>query len=99
MEEEEEEDILFTKSHDRILQDRYLQVYPDQKSPNVLAGGQYREVNKGSRCASPITTVYPQFETATISKQIELERWGWAKSLHLFVFFHNLFYLVHLHAS
>jgi hypothetical protein len=47
----------------------------------------------------PDRDAYPNFETATISKQIELERWGWAKSLNLFVFSQNFFYLVHFHAS
>jgi hypothetical protein len=47
----------------------------------------------------PDCDAYPHFETATLSKRIELERWGWAKSLYLFVFFQNLFYLVHFHTS
>jgi hypothetical protein len=47
----------------------------------------------------PDRDAYSHFETATISKRIKLERWGWAKSLHLFVFSQNLFYLVHFHAS
>jgi hypothetical protein len=36
---------------------------------------------------------YSRLEKATISKQIELEYWGWAQSLHIFVFSQNLFYL------
>jgi hypothetical protein len=52
--------------------------------------------NKQSR---PDRDAYPHFETATISKQIELEMWGCAKSLYLFVFARNLFYLVHFHTS
>jgi hypothetical protein len=47
----------------------------------------------------PDRDAYPDLETATISKQIELERWGWAQTLHLFVFSQNIFYLVHFHAS
>jgi hypothetical protein len=43
--------------------------------------------------------MHTHLETATISKRIELERWGWAQSLHLFVFSQNLFYLDHFHAS
>jgi hypothetical protein len=46
-----------------------------------------------------IAMLYPHLETSTISKRIELEHWGRAQSLHLFVFSQNLFYLVHFHAS
>jgi hypothetical protein len=41
----------------------------------------------------------PYLEAVTISKQIELEDWGLAQPLHLFKFFQNLPYLVHLYAA
>jgi hypothetical protein len=42
---------------------------------------------------------YLHLEAVTISKQIELEGWGWAQPLHLFYFFQNLPYLVYLYAT
>jgi hypothetical protein len=57
------------------------------------------EVAYAPKQSRPDRDAYPHFETATISKRIELECWEWAKYLHLFVFSQNLFYLVHFHAS
>jgi hypothetical protein len=42
---------------------------------------------------------YPHLEAVAVSKQIELEGWGLAQPLHLFEFFQNLPYLVHLYAT
>jgi hypothetical protein len=42
---------------------------------------------------------YPHLEAVTVSKLIELEGWGLAQPLHLFEFFKNLPYLVHLYAT
>ena len=42
---------------------------------------------------------YPHLEAVAVSKQIELKGWGLAQPLHLFEFFQNLPYLVHLYAT
>jgi hypothetical protein len=42
---------------------------------------------------------YPHLVAVTVSKRIELEGWGLAQPLHLFEFFQNLPYLVHLYAT
>ena len=42
---------------------------------------------------------YSHLEAVAVSKQIELEGWGLAQPLHLFEFFQNLPYLVHLYAT
>jgi hypothetical protein len=42
---------------------------------------------------------YTHLEAVAISKQIELEVWRLAQPLHLFEFFQNLPYLVHLYAT
>jgi hypothetical protein len=42
---------------------------------------------------------YPHLEAVAVSKQIEPEGWGLAQPLHLFEFFQNLPYLVHLCAT
>jgi hypothetical protein len=42
---------------------------------------------------------YPHLEAVAVSKRIELEGWGLAQPLHLFDFFQNLPYLVHLYAT
>jgi hypothetical protein len=42
---------------------------------------------------------YPHLEAVTIFKRIELEGWGLAQPVHLFEFFQNLSYLLHLYAA
>jgi hypothetical protein len=59
---------------------------------------QFREIRLDNHARIAMHTPR-DLEAFTISKQIELERWGWVQSLHLFVFSQNLFYLLHFHAS
>jgi hypothetical protein len=42
---------------------------------------------------------YPHLEAVAVSKRIALEGWGLAQPLHLFEFFQNVPYSVHLYAT
>jgi hypothetical protein len=71
-----------------------------QKTRNRIGGCQT------IKCAERISPrlelhfdAYPHLETVPVSKSIELEGWGWTRSLRPFWFFQNIFHLVHFYAT
>ena len=64
------------------------------KSPNLEGVNTIESRPDQSDCVA-----YPHLEAVAVSKQIELEGWGLAQPLHVFEFFQNLPYWVHLYAT
>jgi hypothetical protein len=70
-----------------------------QKTCNRIRNRQIVMAPVESRPDQSDCVTYPHLEVVAISKQIELEGWGLAQPLHIFEFFQNLPYLVHLYAT
>jgi hypothetical protein len=70
-----------------------------QETSNCIGNRQTVKESIESRLELSYRNAYPHLEAVAISKQIELDGWEWAQPLHLFEFFQNLPYLVHLYAT
>jgi hypothetical protein len=74
-------------------------IHMQQETRNRIRNRQIVMAPIESRPDQSDCETYPHLEAVTVSEQIKLEGWGLAQPLHLFKFFQNLPYLVHLYAT